>query len=152
MAGLVTKGNWRRDLIALGPSTYIGLVLIMSGVGKILGQEIPGQMEFVDLLLKSLWTPTMAHLIADVLPVGEIILGVVLLLGIFTRIVAGLCIPLIIGFMASNSVAISRGMGDFPSWLFRDMGGAFRDDDASAGNGIRCCALNSGCDNIGISS
>jgi len=65
MAGLVTKGDWRRDLIALGPSTYIGLILVMSGVGKILGQEIPGQMEFADLLLKSLWTPTMAHLIAD---------------------------------------------------------------------------------------
>jgi len=115
MASLVTKGDWRRDLIALGPSTFLGLTLFMSGVGKILGQPIPGQMEFVDLLLKSLWTPTMAHLIADVLPVGEIILGVVLLLGIFTRIAAGLCLPLIIGFMASNSVAISRGMGEFPS-------------------------------------
>jgi len=115
MAGLVTKGDWRRDLIALGPSTYIGLILVMSGVGKIMGETIPGQTEFVDLLLKSLWTPTMAHLIADVLPVGEIILGVVLLLGIFTRIAAGLCLPLIIGFMASNSVAISQGMEEFPS-------------------------------------
>lgn len=115
MANVITKGNWRRDLIALGPSTYLGLILVMSGVGKILGETIPGQTEFVDLLLKSLWTPTMAYLIADVLPVGEIILGVLLILGIFTRITAGLCLPLIIGFMASNAVAISRGMEEFPS-------------------------------------
>jgi uncharacterized membrane protein YphA (DoxX/SURF4 family) len=87
----------------------------MSGVGKILGQTIAGQTEFVDLLLKSLWTPTMAYLIADVLPVGEIILGLFLIFGIFPRIAAGLCLPLVIGFMASNSVAMSRGVEEFPS-------------------------------------
>jgi uncharacterized membrane protein YphA (DoxX/SURF4 family) len=110
MAGLVTKGDWRRDLIALGPSTFVGLTLFISGVGK-----IPGQTEFVDLLLKSLWTPTMAYLIGHVLPIGEIILGLFLVFGIFPRIAAGLCLPLLIGFMASNSVAMSRGMEEFPS-------------------------------------
>jgi len=110
MAGLVTKGDWRRDLIALGPTTFVGLTLFISGVGK-----IPGQTEFVDLLLKSLWTPTMAYLIGHVLPVGEIILGLFLVFGIFPRIAAGLCLPLLIGFMANNSVAMSRGVGEFPS-------------------------------------
>jgi len=110
MAGLVTKGDWRRDLIALGPSTFVGLTLFISGVGK-----IPGQTEFVDLLLKSLWTPTMAYLIGHVLPIGEIILGLFLVFGIFPRIAAGLCLPLLIGFMANNSVAISGGMEKFPS-------------------------------------
>jgi len=110
MAGLVTKGDWRRDLIALGPTTFVGLTLFISGVGK-----IPGQTEFVDLLLKSLWTPTMAYLIGHVLPVGEIILGLLLVFGIFPRIAAGLCLPLLIGFMANNSVAMSRGMEEFPS-------------------------------------
>jgi uncharacterized membrane protein YphA (DoxX/SURF4 family) len=110
MAGLVTKGDWRRDLIALGPSTFVGLTLFISGVGK-----IPGQTEFVDLLLKSLWTPNMAYLIGHVLPIGEIILGLFLVFGIFPRISAGFCLPLFIGFMASNSVAISRGMEEFPS-------------------------------------
>lgn len=110
MPPIITKGDWRRDLIALGPSTFVGLTLFISGVGK-----IPGQTEFVDLLLKSLWTPTMAYLIGHVLPVGEIILGLFLVFGIFPRIAAGLCLPLIIGFMASNSLAISRGMEEFPS-------------------------------------
>jgi len=107
---LVTKGDWRRDLIALGPTTFVGLTLFISGVGK-----IPGQTEFVDLLLKSLWTPTMAYLIGHVLPIGEIILGLFLVFGIFPRIAAGLCLPLLIGFMANNSVAMGRGMGEFPS-------------------------------------
>jgi len=107
---LVTKGDWRSDLIALGPTTFVGLTLFISGVGK-----IPGQTEFVDLLLKSLWTPTMAYLIGHVLPIGEIILGLFLVFGIFPRIAAGLCLPLLIGFMANNSVAMSRGMGEFPS-------------------------------------
>jgi len=110
MTSLVTKGDWRRDLIALGPTTFVGLTLFISGVGK-----IPGQTEFVDLLLKSLWTPTMAYLIGHVLPVGEIILGLFLVFGIFPRIAAGLCLPLLIGFMANNSVAMSRGVGEFPS-------------------------------------
>jgi len=110
MTSLVTKGDWRRDLIALGPTTFVGLTLFISGVGK-----IPGQTEFVDLLLKSLWTPSMAYLIGHVLPVGEIILGLFLVFGIFPRIAAGLCLPLLIGFMANNSVAMSRGVGEFPS-------------------------------------
>jgi uncharacterized membrane protein YphA (DoxX/SURF4 family) len=117
MAGLVTKGDWRRDLIALGPSTFVGLTLFIAGVGKIMSgmAGIPAETGFADLLLKSLWTPTMAYLITDVLPVGEIILGLFLIFGIFPRIAAGLCLPLLIGFMASNSVAISRGVGEFSS-------------------------------------
>jgi uncharacterized membrane protein YphA (DoxX/SURF4 family) len=110
MPRIITKGDWRRDLIALGPSTFVGLTLFISGVGK-----IPGQTEFADLLLKSFWTPTMAYLIAHALPVGEIILGLFLVFGIFPRIAAGLCLPLLIGFMANNSLAISRGMEEFPS-------------------------------------
>ena len=110
MPRIITKGDWRRDLIALGPSTFVGLTLFVSGVGK-----IPRQTEFADLLLKSFWTPTMACLIAHALPVGEIILGLFLVFGIFPRIAAGLCLPLLIGFMANNALAISRGAGAFLS-------------------------------------
>ena len=117
MPRIITRGDWRRDLIALGPSIFVGLTLFIAGVGKIESNMvgIPFETGFADILLKSLWTPTMAHLIAYALPVGEIILGVLLIFGIFPRIAAGLCLPLIIGFMASNSVAISRGIEEFPS-------------------------------------
>jgi len=110
MSGIITRGDWQKDLIALGPTTFLGLTLFISGVGK-----IPGQTEFADILLKSFWNPTMVYLIAHVLPVGEIVLGLFLVFGIFPRIAAALCIPLNIGFMANNISAVSRGIEKFPS-------------------------------------
>jgi len=115
MTGIVTKGDWQKDLIALGPTTFLGLTLFISGMGKMLEQTIPGQTEFADLLLKSFYTPAMAKFIAYVLPPGEIVLGLFLVFGIFPRISAALCIPLNIGFMANNILAISRGMEAFSS-------------------------------------
>ena len=110
MTGVITKGDWQRDLIALGPTTFLGLTLFISGVGK-----IPGQTEFADLLLKSFWTPTMVYFIARVLPLGEIVLGLLLIFGVFPRIMAALCIPLNIGFMANNILAIRGGIEAFPA-------------------------------------
>jgi len=105
--------SWQRNLIALGPSVFLGLTLLASGTGK-----LPGQMEFIDALLQSFWTPTVAYLIGYCLPWAEIALGAVLLLGVFPRIAAALCLPLIMGFMASNSWAISQGIEQFPSCAY----------------------------------
>ena len=112
MTGVITKGDWQRDLIALGPTTFLGLTLFISGVGKV---PVKAQTEFADILLKSFWTPTMASLIVDVLPWVEIVLGLFLIFGIFPRIIAALCIPINIGFMANNILAISRGVEAFSS-------------------------------------
>jgi len=104
------KTGWQRNLIALGPSIFLGLTLLASGSGK-----VPGQTEFIDALLQSFWTPAMAYLIGYCLPWVEIVLGVLLLLGVLPRIVAALCLPLTIGFIASNSWALSHGVKQFPS-------------------------------------
>lgn len=101
--------RWQRVLVSLGPSVLLGLILLVSGSGK-----VPGQTEFADTLLKSFWTPTSAYLISHCLPWAEIVLGVLLLIGVFPRIAAGLCLPLIAGFMANNSWALSQGMEQFP--------------------------------------
>jgi uncharacterized membrane protein YphA (DoxX/SURF4 family) len=84
-------------------------MLLVSGAGK-----LPGQAEFIDILLGSFWTPTIAFLIAHVLPWAEIILGALLLFGVFPRIAAVLSLPLLAGFMANNVWAISQGMEQFP--------------------------------------
>ena len=44
----------------------------------------------------------------------EVTLGVLLLMGSFSRIAAGLCLPLTAGFMANNSWALSQGIEQFP--------------------------------------
>jgi len=103
------KNRRQRVLITLGPGVFLGLVLLAAGSGK-----LPGQTEFIDVLLKSFWTPPVAYLIGYCLPWVEIILGVLLLLGVFPRIAAALCLPLTAGFMANNSWALSQGMEQFP--------------------------------------
>ena len=59
--------------------------------------------------------PTIAYLIVHCLPWAEIALGALLLLGMFPRIASVLCLPLIAGFMASNSWALSQGIEQFPT-------------------------------------
>ena len=98
-----------KRLVILGASVLLGLTLLVSGSGK-----LPGQTEFIDILLQSLWTPSVAYFIGYCLPWVEIILGVLLLVGSFPRIAAGLCLPLTAGFMANNSWALSQGIEQFP--------------------------------------
>ncbi len=101
--------RWQRIVVVFVPCILLGLVLLVSGIGK-----IPGQAEFADVLLGSFWTPTTAALISHVLPWVEVVLGAVLLFGVFPRLAATLSLPLLAGFMANNAWAISRGMENFP--------------------------------------
>jgi len=98
-----------KGFIILGSSIFLGLTLLVSGIGK-----IPGEAEFIDALLQSFWTPPVAYFIGYCLPWAEVILGVALLAGLFPRIAAGLSLPLIAGFMANNSWALSQGIEQFP--------------------------------------
>jgi len=103
------KSGWQRALAVLGPSIFLGLILLVSGSGK-----LPGQAEFIAALLQSFWTPPVAYFIGSCLPWVEVILGVLLLLGVFPRITAALCLPLFAGFMANNAWALSQGVEQFP--------------------------------------
>jgi len=93
----------------LGSSIFLGLVLLVAGFGK-----IPGQTEFIDALLQSFWIPPVAYFIGYCLPWVEAVLGVLLVIGVFPRIAAGLCLPLTAGFIANNSWALSQGIEKFP--------------------------------------
>jgi len=109
-----SKTGWQRNLVTLGPSIFLGLTLLASGTGKaLIFGELPGELEFIDVLLGPFYTPTTVYLIVHCLPWAEIALGALLLLGVFPRIAAALCLPLTIGFMASNSYALSRGIEQF---------------------------------------
>lgn len=100
-------------LVAIGSAIVLGLILIISGTGK-----LPGQTEFADALLQSFWTPSVAYFIAHYLPWIEAVLGVFLVLGVFPRIVAALCLPLTAGFLANNSWALTHGVGEFPECAY----------------------------------
>jgi len=96
-------------MAAFVSAMFLGLSLVIAGSGK-----LPGQAEFIDVLLQSFWTPSFAYFIGYCLPWVEIVLWVFLLLGLFPRIVAAACLPLIAGFMANNSWALSQGLEQFP--------------------------------------
>jgi uncharacterized membrane protein YphA (DoxX/SURF4 family) len=96
-----------------GSAILAGLTLLVAGTGK-----LPGQTEFIDALLKSFWTPAIAYVVGYCLPWLEMGLGVFLLLGLFPRIAAALCLPLIAGFMANNSWALIHGIEKFPECGF----------------------------------
>ena len=98
-----------RRSVVLGSSIFLGLTLLVSGTGK-----LPGQAEFTDALLQSFWTSQVAYFIGYCLPWVEVVLGVLLLIGVFSRIAAGLSLLLTAGFMANNSWALSQGIEQFP--------------------------------------
>ena len=110
---LHVKREWRKDSISLVPMLFLGLTFLVSGTGK-----LPGQAEFADYLLKSFWGPVTAFLIAHFVPWIELIMGVMLLLRLFPRIVAILSLPLIAGFMVNNSWAIGQGIEEFPECAY----------------------------------
>ncbi len=96
--------------VVMGAAILVGLTLLVAGTGK-----LPGQSEFADALLKSFWTPNVAYFIVHVLPWLEVGLGVSLLLGLYPRIVAALCLPLTAGFIANNTWALINGVEKFPA-------------------------------------
>lgn len=105
-------GNRRRKIsyaLIVTSAVLVGLTLLVSGTGK-----VPGQTEFIWALLKSFWTPAVAYFIGYVLPWVEIVLGILLVFGIFPRISAAMVIPLAGGFMANNIWALTRGFKEFP--------------------------------------
>ncbi len=87
----------------------LGLTLLVSGTGK-----LEAQTEFIDALLKSFWTPAAAFFVGYCLSWVETGLGILLILGLFPRIAAALCLPLTIAFIANNSWALIHGIERFP--------------------------------------
>ena len=95
--------------IAIIAAIIVGLTLLVSGTGK-----VPGQTEFTWALMKSFWTPALAHIIGNYLPWLEIVLGVLLILGILPKITAVSFLPLAGGFMANNIWTLMQGIEEFP--------------------------------------
>jgi uncharacterized membrane protein YphA (DoxX/SURF4 family) len=98
-----------REKIITGSAILVGLTLAVSGIAK-----IPGQVEFANVLLKSFWPAQLAYLIAYSIPWIEAGLGILLLIGVLSRVVAACCIPLTLGFLANNIWALHVGFEKFP--------------------------------------
>jgi uncharacterized membrane protein YphA (DoxX/SURF4 family) len=110
-----------RYTLSITASVILGAILLIAGTGKIFDfGQMPGQTEFLDRLIPDfLLTPELARFIGLVfipyiLPVTEIVLAILLLAGIWPRIMALIILPLTLGFMANNLWTIGQGTDKFP--------------------------------------
>lgn len=107
-----------RARISLIARILLGSTLLLSGVGKMFA-NLPEETEFIDQLIPVFFmTPTFALFIGYGLPWLELALGIFLILGIWPRFMAILCIPLTLAFIANNSWMISQGMDKFPQCAY----------------------------------
>ena len=116
------KQPFVRSLISVIACLIVGLTLMFASTGKLAGiGEIPGQTEYVDRFIpESLITPETAYFVGFIfipwiLPIAELIIGLLLVLGIWPRVAAICFIPLVFGFMANNSYMIASGIGKYPT-------------------------------------
>ena len=78
----------KRYWIGIAAGIILGLIFIISGLGKVLYQA-----EFLaSMLPKSLLTPLLASLVSYVLPAAELLLGLLLITGVAGRIAASLSV------------------------------------------------------------
>jgi uncharacterized membrane protein YphA (DoxX/SURF4 family) len=124
MSNAAEKSHHRvRSIASLVASILVGLTLLIAGSGKAFGfGEMPGQtMQFIGAILPDAFlTPGVAYFIGDIffpyiIPWTELALGLLLILRVWPRLIAALCLPLTAAFMANNSWLISQGKTQFSS-------------------------------------
>ena len=103
--------------LSLIAAIIIGLTFLLSGTGKVAGfEETPAQVvDFITSIVPEFFlTPlTVAFLykvlIPYIIPWLELILGVLLVIGFMPRLIAILCLPLLLAFMGTNIWFIIQG-------------------------------------------
>lgn len=118
----VKKHYKAKATISLVASIIVGLILLIAGTGKFSFGEVPGQtIEFIGHILPAaLLTPGLIFFMYDIfipyiLPCAEMAVGLALLVGLWPRLMAILCIVLSLAFMGNNIYAISLGMKKYTS-------------------------------------
>lgn len=99
-----------RYRVAIGASIILGVIFIVSGLGKLLGQNTL----LINILLFPRVNPGLATIASHGLPWVELILGVFLVMGICAQLAASFSFVLIAAFIYYNSWMIFIGMGYKP--------------------------------------
>ncbi len=99
-----------RYWITLGASIVLGLVFVTSGAGKLFGQSA----FLLNVQAISFLPPVFTIIIGYWLPWVEMVLGLLLIAGVVTQVVALVSTVLIAAFIFHNSWMISQGLGNEP--------------------------------------
>ena len=105
--------------LGVGASLILGLIFGAAGLSKLLHPAEAFKIFFNPFSpFPSLFTPDMARMVVIWLPRIELIIGLLLISGVATKLVATFSSVLIIGFIAANSWLISHGLGFEPCDCF----------------------------------
>ncbi len=99
-----------RYWLTLGASMVLGLVFVTAGVGKLVGQSA----FLLNIQSVSFFPPIFVAIIGYWLPWAELVLGLLLIAGVFTQLVALVSTALVAAFIFHNSWMISQGSGYEP--------------------------------------
>jgi len=100
-----------------GVRTALGAVLLTSGIGKLTsGHDIVSIVASLKVLPYPLIQPAMTAL-----PWLEIALGTLFILGLFSRLVAALSLPLFAAFIVTNVFNLQRGLTEPCTQCFGDL-------------------------------
>ena len=105
-----------RYWLGIGSGIILGLIFVVSGLGKLLSQAESFKTifnPFPDFL-----APVFAEAVFSWLPYVELIIGLLLVFGIAAKLMAVFSMVLIAGFITNNSWLISRGLGYEPCDCF----------------------------------
>lgn len=95
-----------RDVVGLLARLFLGVVLVYAGAAKV-GKPLTSQRA---VQAYEIMPSTLAGYVGLALPFVEILLGVLLLLGLFTRIAAVVATVLMVAFIIGISQAWARGL------------------------------------------
>ena len=101
-----------RHWAGIGSGIILGLIFVISGLGKLLSQAESFKTifnPFPDFL-----APVFAEAVFSWLPYIELIVGLLLIIGILAKLMAVFSLVLIAGFITNNSWLLSRGLGYEP--------------------------------------
>lgn len=108
--------TYRKNWLGILSSLFLGMTFIVAGSGKLFS----GVVEFELLIYPELLPPPviLAEILTTCLVPVELTIGILLVVGIFTRCVAGFSLLLIAGFITNNILLISQGLGGEPCNCF----------------------------------
>lgn len=95
-------------------SIFLGMTFIVAGSGKLFA----GVVDFQLLTIPDFWPFLLAKFLTTWLMQVELLVGVVLVAGIFAKCAAGFSLPLIAGFIINNILLINSGLGGEPCNCF----------------------------------
>lgn len=92
--------------LSFGAALTLGLILLVAGIGKLLAQS-----EFAGVFLVQTFLPeNLANIVGRTVPVAEVIIGGLLVVGFFPKLMAVLSLPMSFAFMANNIWLLTLGL------------------------------------------